>query len=79
MELTPLGMLILVKLLQLENAPFPMDVTLLGIVMSDNSFCDEKAFAPILVTLAGIIVFFVPVRSVLEDVSINALQLSRES
>ena len=56
-----------------------MDVTLLGIVMSDNSFCDEKAFAPILVTLAGIIVFFVHVRSVLEDVSINALQLSRES
>ena len=56
-----------------------MLVTLLGIVTFVRPEQPEKAPSPILVTLLGIIVFLQPAISVLDVVSIMALQSLRES
>ena len=62
---------------QLSKARSPMDVTLLGMEMDVNPHL--KAPCPMEVTLMGIMVFFQPAIRVFDDVSIIALQLSRES
>ena len=56
-----------------------MVVTLFGMVMEFKPRQPLKAPLPIDVTLFGIIVFLHPAINVLDDVSIMALQLSRES
>ena len=56
-----------------------MEVTLLGIVMDVKPEQREKASLPIEVTLLGMIVVLQPEIKVFDDVSIIALQLSRES
>ena len=56
-----------------------MLVTLLGIVIEVRALQLWNALKPMLVTLLGIIVLLQPVIKVLEDVSIIALQLLRES
>ena len=56
-----------------------MLVTLLGIMTSVSPVQPLKASPPMLVTLLGMIVFLQPDISVLEAVSMMALQLSRES
>ena len=56
-----------------------MLVTSLGIVTEDKPEQPENAPTPILVTLLGIVVFLHPAINVLDDVSIIASQLSRES
>ena len=58
---------------------FPMLVTSLGIVTEDKPEQPENAPTPILVTLLGIVVFLHSAINVLDDVSIIASQLSRES
>ena len=44
-------MLMLVRLLQLENAPFPMLVTLSGMLMPVRLLHHENASSPMLVTV----------------------------
>ena len=56
-----------------------MLVTLLPMVIEVRPLQPEKADCPMLVTLLGIFVFGQPAISVLDAVSIIALQLSRES
>ena len=56
-----------------------MVVTLLGIVKDVRQLKPEKAELPIMGTLLGKVVFLHPLKSVFEEVSIIALQLSRES
>ena len=56
-----------------------MLVTLLGMVIVVRPLQTLKAPLPILVTLLGMVVFLQPAISVLDVVSIIALQLSRES
>ena len=56
-----------------------MLVTLLGIVIEVRPVQPLNAWFPTAVTLLGITVFLQPVIKVLEDVSIIALQLLRES
>ena len=68
-----------VKLEQSLNASYPMYVTLEGIVIEVRPEQPKNAKSPILVTLEGMIVFLQPAISVLDLVSIIALQLSRES
>ena len=74
-----LGMVIEVRLMQPSKASFPMLVTPLGIVIEVRPLQPLKAATPMLVTLLGMIVFLQPAISVLDVVSIIALQLSRES
>ena len=78
-EVTELGMVMLVRPLQLLNAQSPMEVTELGIVMLAKTLQLMKAESPINVTELGMIEFLQPRISVLVDVSIMALQSSRES
>ena len=52
----------LVKLVQPENAPFPILVTLSGIVMLVKLVQPENAKLPILVTLFGIVMLVKPVQ-----------------
>ena len=74
MLVTLLGIVMEVKPWQFAKAIFPMLVTLLGIVMEVRLLQLWKAPSPMLVTLLGIIVFLQPAISVLDDVSIIALQ-----
>ena len=78
-DVTLLGIVTEVRPLQREKAPSPIDVTLLGIVTEVRPLQPAKAPTPMLVTLLGIVVFLHPVINVLDDVSIIALQLLRES
>ena len=68
-----------VRPLQPSNAELPIVVTLEGMLMLVRPLQPSNAELPIVVTLLGIIVFWHPAISVLEAVSIIALQLSRES
>ena len=63
----------------MAKAKAPILVTLLGIVMEVRPEQPEKALSPMLVTLFGIEVFLHPAINVLDDDSIMALQLLRES
>ena len=56
-----------------------MVVTLFGIVMDVSPLQPWKAYAPMVVTLLGMVVFLHPVIRVLFSVLMMALQLSRES
>ncbi len=56
-----------------------MDVTLLGMVMEVRLLQPSKAYLPMDVTLLGMTVFLQPAIRALDDVSMMALQLSRES
>ena len=55
MLVTLFGIVMLVRLPQLENALLPMLVTLFGIVMLVRLPQSENALLPILVTLSGIV------------------------
>lgn len=61
------------------NAPFSIDVTLLGMSIVTKSLHPEKAPLPIIVTSWGITVFLHPRIILFVYVSIIALQLPRES
>ena len=67
------------RLEQPEKASHPIDVTLLGMVMEVNPEQNAKAELPMDVTLLGITVVLHPKTSLFVDVSIIALQPSRES
>ena len=79
MLVTLLGISIEVKPVQPWKAQPPMYVTLLGISIEVNPVHWSKALPPMLVTLLGITVFLHPAISLLVDVSMIALQFSRES
>ena len=79
MSVTLEGMSMEVRLVQSQKAYSPMLVTLEGMVMEVKPEQPQKAHPPILVTLEGMIVFLQPAISVLEDVSMMALLLLRES
>ena len=79
MLVTLLGIVMEIRPEQWEKTFSPIDVTLLGIVMEVRPEQWEKALFPIDVTLLGIVVFLHPAINVLDDVSIIALQLLRES
>ena len=68
-----------VRPLQPWKAPISMIVTLLGIVIEVSPLQPQKAQPPIFHTLLGIVVFLHPDINVLDDVSMIALQLLRES
>lgn len=76
---TLFGMLTEIKPVHSEKAPPPILVTLFGMVIDVRPEQPEKAPPPMLVTLLGIVVFLHPNINVLVEVSIIALQLSRES
>ena len=78
MLVTLLGMVIDVKPVHSPKARSSMEVTLLGMEM-DVSLQPSKAHWPMEVTLLGIMVFLQPTTKVFDEVSIIALQLSRES
>ena len=65
--------------LQPENAPAPIFLTLLGMVIEVKLSQPLNAFSPILIILSGMIVVEQPAISVLLFVSIIALQFSRLS
>ena len=67
------------RLEQQENAPSPMVVTELGMLMAVRLERPRNAPAPMEVTELGIVVFLQPAINVLVAVSIMALQLLRES
>ena len=75
---TELGMEIDVRSLQPENASCPIDLTELGMV-NEVSLQHQNAASPMDLIVLGMIVFLQPATSVLVEVSIIALQLSRES
>ena len=60
---------------QPSKAEDPISVTPFGIVMEARDVQPSKADAPICVILSGIMVFLHPTTSVLDFVSIIALQL----
>ena len=62
-----------------ENALFPMDVTLLGMVTVVRPIHEENALFPMDVTLLGMVVVLHPITNSLVDVFMIALQLLRES
>ena len=68
-----------VRLEQPMKAHSPMDVTLLGMVIEVRPEQSSKAELPMDVTLLGITVVLHPKTSLFVDVSIIALQPSRES
>ena len=72
-------MVTLVKPLQPQNAPLPIEVTELGMVTLVKPMQKKNASSPIEVTELGIIVFLHPLINVFVAVSIMALQFSRES
>ena len=78
-EVTLFGIFIVVKPVQAEKAFLPIEVTLLGIVTEVRPVKLMKAPSPMEVTLFGINEFLQPAIKVLVDVSMMALQLSRES
>ena len=65
--------------MQPQNAPSPIEVTELGIVTEVSPLQILNAPFPIEVTELGMMVFLHPAISVLEDVSMIALQLLRLS
>ncbi len=73
------GMLTEVKFKQSRNAYSFMLFTLLGISIEVKFMQPEKEYPPMIVTLLGMVVFLQPDISVLDEVSIMALQLLRES
>jgi hypothetical protein len=73
------GIIISVSPLQPLNALSPIAVTLEGINIEDRPLQHQKAFSKIQVTLEGMVEFLHPTMRVLDDFSIIALQLSRES
>jgi hypothetical protein len=64
---------------QPRKALLPIEVTELGIVTEVSTEQPEKALLPIEVTELGMVVFLQPTINLFVDVSIIALQLSRES
>ena len=76
---TLLGIVIVVRPVQPAKAFSSMVVTLLGIVIDVNPVQFLKALFAIQVTPFGIVEFWHPVISLLDAVSIIALQFSRES
>ena len=68
-----------VKLEQSEKAQEPIEVTLFGIVIEVRLMQLEKAELPMAITPKGITVFLQPTIRILDDVSMIALQLLRES
>ena len=60
MLMTLAGMVILVRLIQLENAPDPILVTLSGIMIFYKFETPENAWSPMLVTLSGMTVLIHP-------------------
>jgi hypothetical protein len=74
-----LGMSMLVRPLQLENAYLPIDEMELGISMPVKPMQPENAKEPMEVTEFGMVVFIQPKKSLLSVVLIIALQLLRES
>lgn len=79
MLVTLLGMSIVVKPVQFRKALHPMLFTLLGIVIDIRPGQLKKAPSAMLVTLFGMEVFLQPNISLLDDVSMMALHLFRES
>ena len=79
MLVTLWGIDIEVRPLQLLNAYLPMLVTLSGIVIVVKLAQSSNASCPMAVTVDGITVLLQPAISVFDDVSMIALQLSRES
>ena len=79
MLVTLLPMVREVRLKQPENASFPIIFTLLGIVMDVRRLQVWNALFPMLFTLLGMTVLLLPTISVLDAVSIIALQLLRLS
>ena len=77
MDVTLLGMVTEVRL-QYAKACSPMLVTLLGMV-TEVRLQLRNALSPMDVTLLGMTVFLQPANKVLDDVSMMALQLLRES
>ena len=67
------------SLSQLQKAYHPIEITELGISIFVSSLHPPNAPSPILVTVFGIEVFLHPTIRQFEDVSIIALQFSRES
>ena len=78
-EVTLLGIVMVVKLLQFRKASMQIEVTLLGIGMVVKLLQPEKAPTPIEIILLGMMVFLHPVIKVFVEDSIIALQLFRES
>ena len=79
MLVTLSGMVIEVRALQPRKASIPMLVTLFGMVTEVRPLQPSKALSPMLVTSLGMTVFLQPAINVFVEVSIIALQLSRES
>ena len=79
MEVTELGMVTEVRPEQLAKARSPIEVTELGMVTEVRPEQPVKALSPIEVTKLGMIVLLQPTINLFVDVSIIALQLSRES
>ena len=79
MHVTPSGILTDVSPEQPSKAWSPMLVTLSGILTDVSSLQKLNAEFPMLVTPSGMVVLLHPFKSVLDDVSIIALQLFRES
>ena len=79
MLVTELGMVTEVREEQPRNADSPMLVTELGMVTEVRKEQPRNAWTPMLVTELGMVVDWHPAISVLEAVSIMALQFSRES
>ena len=78
-EVTELGMVMLVKPLQAQNAQSPISLTELGMVTLVKPLQPQNAPSPIEVTELGIIVFLHPLINMFVAVSIMALQFSCES
>ena len=72
-------MVTVVRLGQEEKASMPREVTLLGMVTEVRSVQCRKAPLPMDATSMGMNVFLQPASKVLDDVSMMALQLLRES
>ena len=79
MEVTELGMVMLVRPEHSQNAESPMVMTELGMVMLVRPVQPLNATSPMEVTELGMVVFLQPATSVLVAVSMMALQSLRES
>lgn len=79
LNVTELGISMLVKFSQHSKAYVSMRVTELGMTMLFKPVQSQNAYPPILVTLSGMTVVAQPATSVFFSVSIIALQLLRES
>ena len=75
----PYGMVTEIKALQLIKASSPIDVTLVGIIKEVKLRQAENAAEQMDLIPSGIIVLSHPLIKVLDEVSMIALQFSRES